>query len=239
MRAAVMSSLQADALPVHQLALALALGCALTNPAQAQQMVRAGDLIASIEAALAEKGMDLDSEVSLAAPDAEIPVSAGAPAFEGVSYNPLSGRFVIRTAGGSIVGFARDPIDIPVLVDDVARGDIIAAENIVWMTVADAGEAVITGEESLIGHAARRPLQAGKPLRKSDVAAPTLVKRGALIAMTYDAPGLSLTHAVVAEANGVKGEVIEVKNPKSERIIEAVVTGPGTVAAVSQLAGRQ
>lgn len=209
--------------------------------ANAQEAValRASDILPSIEAALMAKGAPAGAEITLADPDALFASASGEPQFDNVSYNAASGRFLVRVVGAdgtpalAIAGFMRRPAEFPVLIAPLARGEKLGEDNIAWIETSDARPAdFITGLDDLIGMEARRPLQAGAPLRPSDVAAPVLVKKGALVTMTYAALGLSLTHAGVAQSSGARGDLIDVKNMKSERVVKATVAGANIVSVV-------
>lgn len=211
------------------LATAFDLAAAQTRP------LRAADILPQIEAALMEKGAPPDARVRLAAPDQPLPIAAeGAPAFDSVSYNPRSGRFLIRASSADgaefavIAGAARSPVDLPVLIAPLARGEEIVEGNIAWITsdeglVSDA----VFDAAALIGAQARRPLNAGVALRKSDLAVPTLVKKGALVAVTYAAPGLALSQMGLAQSNGARGDVVDIEIA-GVRTIRAVVAGANT-----------
>lgn len=202
--------------------------------AQAVSVLPASDLLPAIEAALMTKGIPADAEITLAEPQIAVAVAPNAePQIEHVSVNPATGRFLVRINGTAISGFAKVAARYPALIEPMARGEIIAPENIEWIETADARPDAVTDADELTGMEARRGLAAGAPLRKSDVAAPVLVKRGGLVTMTYVAAGLSLSEQGVAQATGAMGEVVEVKNVKSDRVIRAVIDGKDRVKALS------
>lgn len=195
------------------------------------------DIAPEIEAALMEKGMDGAAEISFADPQAHfLTVPGAATTFENVSYNPASGRFLIRMRGAdnavvSIAGMAREPARLPVLVGPVERGERISADNIAWIeTTGFRAADYVATERELVGMEARRPLALGEPVRRIDVTAPVLVKRGAAVAIVYEADGLTLTHAGIARETGALGDVVSVENTRSERAIKAVVTAANTVS---------
>jgi flagella basal body P-ring formation protein FlgA len=202
--------------------------------AQEVQALTAADLLPSIEVALMAKGVSADAEVTLTDPAAAIAVAAGAePQVEHVSVNSATGRFVIRINGTPIAGFAKVAVRYPVLVAPLARGDIITESNIEWLEEASARPGAVLDAEELVGKEARRALAAGSPLRASDVAAPILVKRGAVVTMSFVAAGLTLSEAGIAQATGGLGDVIDVKNVKSERVIRGVIEGKDRVRVLS------
>ncbi len=85
--------------------------------------------------------------------------------------------------------------------------------------------ATITGPQS--------PANWGQP----SVSGPAAVKRSEMVAVTWTQNGLSLTLSGPAQKDGAVGDVIQVQNPSSKKMIDAVVTGPGS--AVSGQAAAQ
>lgn len=85
--------------------------------------------------------------------------------------------------------------------------------------------ATITGPQS--------PANWGQP----SVSGPVAVKRSEMVAVTWTQNGLSLTLSGPAQKDGAVGDVIQVQNPSSKKMIDAVVTGPGR--AVSGQAAAQ
>lgn len=59
------------------------------------------------------------------------------------------------------------------------------------------------------------------------VSGPIAVKRSEIVAVTWTQNGLSLTLSGPAQKDGAIGDVIQVQNPSSKKMIDAVVTGPG------------
>jgi len=79
------------------------------------------------------------------------------------------------------------------------------------------------------GHVARRPLAAGAAVRQGDLVRPDLVARGENVMIVYRSRGLTLTMRGSANEAGVLGDVINVTNPQSKRVLQATVIGPGQV----------
>lgn len=198
----------------------------------AGMLLSVSDVLPDIEAALSKKGMAKGAEITLSNPEQTV-FANGDVIFSHVSYNAQSGRFVIRPAGGAqaITGIARLSESFPVLMRNIERGDIIQETDIDYLESADmrAG-AFVQDAEKLIGMEARRPLRAQVPLRASDVAAPILIKKGALVTVTFNMDGLRLTHQGVAMTSGAAGDVIGVKNIQSERILKGVIDGQNLVS---------
>ena len=78
-------------------------------------------------------------------------------------------------------------VDVPVLIHQVGRGELIEASDITTKsvpdrllrkdTVADAGQ--------LIGQSPRMTISANRPIRMNEVSAPVVVKRGSPVELTY------------------------------------------------------
>ena len=191
----------------------------------------ASDILPDVEAALSARGMPADAEISLNNPEQTF-VTYGAVAIEHVSYNNLSGRFVIRLSNtqAAITGVARVSRTFPVLAAPLARGERITEGNIVYVELKDgyAGQH-ITNADEIIGMETRRPLRANLPIRKADVTAPVLIKKGALVTVAYIAEGLRLSHQGVALNSGGEGDFISVQNIQSERTLKGIIAGTNLV----------
>lgn len=192
-----------------------------------KMVLSAADILPQIEQALSAKGMAPGAEIILKDPQQTIATS-GDLSIAYVSYNERSGRFVVRLAGvnAAITGVAQRSEMFPVLSWAIARGGVIQETDIVFVEAVKAhADFFIRDAEDLIGKEARRPLRAHAPLRASDVAAPVLIKKGALVTLTYDIEGLRLSHQGIALGDGGIGDVITLRNVQSDRVLKAVVDG--------------
>lgn len=202
------------------------------RPAAASDFtLTAADIAPEIEAALGAHGMPADAQIELLRPDQPI---ANAN-IEHVSYNPQSGRFIIRLSGASIpvAGIAQRMEMLPVLTRDIARGEMIAEDDIGFVEAPVNGkQTVLTSSEDLIGKIARRPLRADSALRTSDVEAPLLVQRGAVVTLYYKIAGLRMTHQGVAMDDGASGDIISVKSIDSDRALKGVVTDRNVISII-------
>ncbi len=206
----------------------------------AEIAIPVSDIAPSIEAALIEKGISPTASVIFDDPDLIIAHRTGAaPAFASVSVNPASGRFLIRLAredgrpGPLIAGRAVITTEFPVLVRPVARGEIISENDIALVSRNDLrAEFYETDLDNIVGKQTRRALTAHAPFRRSDLKAPLLVQRGALVRLTYEARGLRLTHQAIAQAPGSLGDVVKFENTHSERSLRAIITGPNEARVV-------
>ncbi|HTT97702.1 MAG TPA: flagellar basal body P-ring formation chaperone FlgA [Rhizomicrobium sp.] len=131
--------------------------------------------------------------------------------------------------------FADTGVRIVVPARDIARGDTISESDLTYAFVAPNAimPGAATNMNAIVGMQTRRVLRAGETMRNDDVRAPIVVVKGTTVTMVFDAPGVTLTATGRAMSEGGVGDTVTVQNPASFRQISAVVTGPGTVKALS------
>ncbi len=129
----------------------------------------------------------------------------------------------------AVTGRADPLIDVPVLARPVARGEVIEAGDIEWVSLrADRVRAdAVMNETTLIGQEARRALRAGEALRSYDLRAPAAVSRGETVALVFQSGPLTLTARARALENAALGQNARFVNLQSNRTVEAVVEAPG------------
>ena len=230
---------------MRTLLLAISLSLACTGMVAADTYVTADAIAARISQAIAAR---LPSQghyrVTLADPayQLNLPVEAkGRYDIAALVYDPARQNFsatlgyigqmgsteYVRLGGGALA-----VIDVPAVARDMAIGETIAESDLTTIEIpADrASGTLLTSPESLIGQAARRALRTRSPLFAYDVRKPVLVKKGDLVTIVFDLPGIELTAQGQAQADAARGDTVAVLNTHSRRTIEARVTGAGTVS---------
>ena len=86
-----------------------------------------------------------------------------------------------------------------------------------------------TSAVQLVGMTPARGLKAGRAIKLGEVRAPLLVTKGALVTMTVNAPGLTLTATGRALDDGAEGEFVRVLNIQSKRTVEGAVLAQNRV----------
>ncbi len=81
----------------------------------------------------------------------------------------------------------------------------------------------------VVGRRLRRPADDGQALTTGLLAAPTLVRRGQEVQVEAEAGGLQVRMAGVARGDGALGDIIEVENGASGRVVQAVVRSAKSV----------
>ncbi len=182
----------------------------------------------------------------------QVPAEAGdAIAVDSLSIDPRSGRLtaMIAAPAGSaeadrarVTGRLIRMVELPVLARPVAPGETIAAQDIesLKLRAERIGADTITDRRELVGKTPRRALRAHEPLHAADVQAPIVVHKGDLVTIVLETPSLRLTAQGKALEDGALGAAIRIANTKSNRVIDATVTGPNLAAVTppAQLAAR-
>jgi flagellar basal body P-ring formation protein FlgA len=124
--------------------------------------------------------------------------------------------------------YATGSVSLAVLARNVARGETLGADDIVWMDApAFAPRDAITDPEVLIGKTAKRALQPNMALRATDVMETPAIRRGEAVTLMFDSGGIRLSVRGRALADGVTGAQIKILNPQSNKTLDAIVEGPG------------
>jgi flagella basal body P-ring formation protein FlgA len=109
---------------------------------------------------------------------------------------------------------------------NIAAGEILRAEDLIWSEEAVAPSDAVTDPDAAIGKAARHALRSGAPTGARDLASPVVVRRDDVIAVTFETDGISLTLQAKAQGDASVGQTVEVMNTQSKKVIEAVCSGP-------------
>lgn len=156
---------------------------------------------------------------------------------ESFSYDQRSGRFYAavtapgRTEAMKVSGRAQAVEAIPVLKNRVAAGELITRADVEWLQVPAGryGGGYIDQINDLVGQTPRRPLPAGAPIRAGDVGRPEAVAKNVLVTMVAQGPGMTITTTGRALEGGSIGDVVQVVNLQSKKIIQATIIGSNQV----------
>ena len=201
----------------------------------------------SILSALIQNGADKSMVLELSNRLVRLYVPANAIAKVGVedtSFEARSGRFTAiimapandpRAIRHRITGRLHKMTEVPVLAHRVLGKEVIAKHDIKWISLRSdrlRRDTILTAND-LIGMAAKRSLRPGIPLHSSVVQRPVLVAKGSLVTVFLLAPKMTLTTRGKALQNGSDGDTVRIINTRSNKIIDAEVTGIGKVSVLS------
>jgi flagella basal body P-ring formation protein FlgA len=133
-------------------------------------------------------------------------------------------RIIVR---GDAVGAASRGREVLTYAHNIAMGQVVEAGDLIWAKVSGAPVDAPADVDAVAGLAARRPLREGDAVAARDLTAPTVIKAGETVMVTYSDDGVTLTLEAKALANAVAGDTVNVQNPASKKVIEAVASGPG------------
>lgn len=201
----------------------------------------------SILSALIQNGADKSMILELSNRLVRLYVPANTIAKVGVedaSYDPRTGRFTAivmapandpRAIRHRITGRLHKMTEVPVLTRRIMGKEVISKRDIKWIRIRSdrIRRDTIIRANDLIGMAAKRGLNPGRPLHASVVQRPVLVARGSLVTISLKAPKMILTARGKALQNGSDGDTVRITNIRSNKIIEAEVTGMGKVSILS------
>lgn len=211
---------------------------------RASTAIGRGEIESHILEALANDGVSPDAQVQLSNHTFRIYVAEGVNTRIGVEdmvFDPRTRRFttvIVAAVEGSgvqrfrIAGQVFEVNEVPVVNRRVTPGEIIKDGDIETLSVrADhLPRNAIVEVDQLVGKSPKRTLRPGRPIAMGDVQAPILVPKRGLVTIVYQRPRMTLTAKGRAMEDGADGDVIRITNVQSNTVIEAIVTGPYTVA---------
>jgi flagella basal body P-ring formation protein FlgA len=200
------------------------------------------EVLELLRAELLRLGMPAESDLELpnfAAP--LVPVSALLNlGLEGLVFEAAQGRFaatLVVLAEGQpsqrlrIAGRAMATAPVVVATRRLGLGDVIRAADVrlTRLRVERVRPGAAETPDQVIGQQLRRPMTEGLPVMTGDLGPPPVVSKNALVVMTLEAPGLSLTVQGRALADAPQGGVVQVMNLESNAVVEAQAIAPGRV----------
>lgn len=131
----------------------------------------------------------------------------------------------------TLEGRYQEAVRVPVPARRIYKGDRFVAEDLTSGVVPKNAlrQHTLLEESSLIGREAVRLLQPGKPVTVRDVRLPILVHKGETIEALYRRPYMTLKATVQVLEDGSGGDIIRVRNTKSNTILRARVEGDGSL----------
>lgn len=169
------------------------------------------------------------------------PNASTTPRLVQFNYDPRSQRFdasldvsgsaASRRKATRISGYLYETAEVPTLIRAFTRSEIVRDEDIQMerRAKAELTPDTILKTTAIVGHAARRDLRAGQPIRVSELMKPELVGRGDTVTLSFESTGVRLVVRAKAMESGTEGDTIQVLNPQSKRTVQATVEGPGRV----------
>jgi flagella basal body P-ring formation protein FlgA len=120
---------------------------------------------------------------------------------------------------------------VPTLITAINRKDIIGESDLQMtdLDLASDSRGLIHSIEQIVGKEATKNLLRGQPLRKSDLKAAIVIKRGQTIDLLSKGMGITVKMRGKALGNGAEGDRLLVENLSSRKRVEGEVLATGQV----------
>ncbi len=117
---------------------------------------------------------------------------------------------------------------------NLGRGDILNTNDIELkeVDVSQARGTLLQDLTAAEGLVTRRNITSGTALSSDMLSAPLLVRRGDTVILTAERGGVSIRQQGTALQDGEAGRQIQVRNTRSNRVVQAVVTGQGEASVI-------
>ncbi|MDX2095634.1 MAG: flagellar basal body P-ring formation chaperone FlgA [Alphaproteobacteria bacterium] len=205
--------------------------------------ITAEDISRAIAEQLQLQAVEKKAEVMLAAGSPAVFHSADHPlklSIHALQIDPNSRRWQAQAyilAGGRteivkpISGSYVPMVEVPVLTHQLGRNDIIDKGDLGSKAVPArfVRKDMITDAGMLLGQSPRMIISADRPIRRGEISSPILIKKGSAVQLTYTSDYMSLKATGIALQDGAQGDMIRVKNDKSEKAVSGRVVANGRV----------
>lgn len=132
---------------------------------------------------------------------------------------------------------------VPVVManQEIAQGEVLNADELMLkkFNISNQHGELFYKVEDVVGLSAKRTLQPMKPITALQLDRPVLVKRDQAVTIVSQMGEISAQASGVALKNGHKGDVIRVRNDKSQRVVSAAVEQAGLVKAITLDSGTE
>jgi len=193
-----------------------------------------------IENELSSNILNYEVEIDFSRPQRRILVPHGSQqvaTIDDLSYDDRSNFFrasiKIDTEGSEpmqllLSGRVHPLVAMPVLKKHISSGGIIKHNDISWKKIRSKNTNYnsVSSAEQLRDQVARRPLIAGRIIRASDIRPQKLVNKGDFVVVQLRNDAMSLSTRGISIESGSRNEIIKIRNPRSNKIIEAKIIAP-------------
>ncbi len=141
----------------------------------------------------------------------------------------LTGGLTVALAGS--LWAAPGMVDVPVLREPVARGQVLTAAHLTSLAVPtnQVFASTVTTADEAVGQVTVRPLLAGVPLNRLQLRVPPAIARGSTVTFVFARGGVELTGQGQALEDGAVGGSIKIANPATRTTLVGTVQPNQTV----------
>lgn len=141
---------------------------------------------------------------------------------EVMSVTPVSGRY-------------EEMVALPVARNRLMRGNVITEDDLEEITypISRLQSNMAQSADQIIGKTPQRAVSKGRPIRISELKAPSILQKGTKVQMRFLTPYMVISTVGEALEDGAKGESIRVKNFDSGKIVAAQIASSSEVVVSS------
>lgn len=150
--------------------------------------------------------------------------------------NPAGVRRVVVRHAEAVAAAEPGGVEVLTYARSLNAGEVVAAEDLTWASVARAPADGLADAELAIGLQLRKPVRAGTAVAARDLTAARVITKNDVVTVQYRAGLINLALKGKALNAAAPGEPVRVMNTQSKTVIDAVAAGPG-VAVVGPQAG--
>lgn len=206
------------------------------------------DAEAAIGSALAEKGIAdkvgamMDGRKNTALFSYSQPLTVQARSMQvDKDHGRFSASIMFVSENGTVIsalpasGHFNEVIEVPVLKRAFRKGEVITQGDIELRDFAlnRTRPDTVTDLSSLIGKTPSGSVSPFRPIRETEIANLPIVKRDAIVQINYSVPGMQISTSGQALAAGARGDVIDVRNTTSKKIVRAVIEAGDRVSVLA------
>jgi flagella basal body P-ring formation protein FlgA len=118
-------------------------------------------------------------------------------------------------------------VEVLTFARSLNAGAVIAPDDLAWAAVARPPADAPDDAEAAIGLAVRKPVRAGTAVSARDLTAARVINKNDTVSVRYRAGPVSLILQGKALTSAAVGETVQVLNPGSKSVVEAVAAAPG------------
>lgn len=177
-------------------------------------------------------------EIELSPPDPrlQLPVCASALETSVGRHNGQGGRLNVRVDCRDTAPWARNmAVNVKVFREvlvssrNLSRGTLLSAADfsLQEVDISQVRGQLIEDPQIAVGMEVRRNVNTGTALSSDMLNAPLMVRRGDTVMLTAERAGVSIRQQGTAMQDGESGRQITVRNTRSNRVVQAIVTGYG------------
>lgn len=205
---------------------------------RASEKISAKEIEEIIKDELYNKGVDSLAEIQISnkLEDILIPEDSNLlPEVSDLNYDIQSGRFALiltlpqtKTSPSSEVRISGKVIEmkeIPVASRNILTGEIISNSDINFEVrpLSSLRKNTLIDIDSLIGMKAKRDIRKGSGITLTDISKDFIIQKGQQVSMIIKSGNMSLSAYGIALDNGVKGDIIRLKNIKTNKTVQGKI----------------